>query len=197
MNTFTSRLVPAAALATVVLALALGGCTATSPMQSLKGAASKSDSPAAEHLASYRSPRCVTSQLRGTLVDNGGAAAGSIYEAIQLNNVGTSACTLQGWPGVSFVRDDTGAQIGAAAAQDRSTLHATVTIGAGKSAIAPLRIADALNYPTKSCKPTSTDEFRVYPPGERAALLVHTAPFGACASSKEITLTVSAVRPVK
>jgi hypothetical protein len=195
MTTFTSRFAPAAAIATAVLALALGGCTATSVAHSSKSEASASTSTGTQ-LTSYRSPRCVTSQLQGKLVDGQGAA-GSVYANLRLTNIGKSACTLQGWPGVSFVRHDTGAQIGAAAAEDRSSLHATVTIRPGKSALAPLRIADALNYPTKSCKPTTTDEFRVYPPGERAALVVETSSFGACASTKEITLTISAVRPAK
>jgi hypothetical protein len=196
MNTFTRRLAPAAAIATAVLALALGGCTATSASHPSKAETSASTTVGAQ-LAGYRSPRCTTAQLHGALIDDGGAAAGSIYEAVRFTNIGKSACTLQGWPGVSFVRHDTGAQIGAAAAQDRSTLHATVTIDPGKTAIAPLRIADALNYPTKSCKPTSTDRFRVYPPGERAALFIDTTPFEACTSTKEITLTISAVRPTK
>jgi hypothetical protein len=211
MNTFTRRLVPAAALASVVLVLALTGCSTGSPSTVSSGSTTNTSStasltPSAEpvtptqsspEVASYRSPRCLTSQLRGKLIDDGGGAAGSFEEAIRFTNVGKTACTLQGWPGVSFVGHGNGTQIGTPAQQNRASLHATVTIGAGKTAIAPLRITDALNFPASTCKPTPTDGFRVYPPGERYSLFVKQAGFTGCADKKDIVLTISAVRPSK
>lgn len=186
MNTHIRRPGPAAALASLAFVLALTGCTAQSVGHS-----------ASPKLASFRSAACTPGQLTAKLVDNGGAASGSIYEAIEFTNVGTTACTLQGWPKVMFVRHDTGGQIGAPAIQDHSGLTAAVTLGAGKKSIAPLRIADALNFPTKSCKPTATDAMRVYAPGQHAAFFIETPVFQACKSVKEVTLTVSAVRPAK
>jgi hypothetical protein len=117
--------------------------------------------------------------------------------AIKFTNHGRASCTLQGWPGVSFVGDGNGTQLGAAAQQDRASLHATVTIGAGKTAIAPLRVTDALNFPTNTCQPATADGFRVYPPGEKYSLFIKDADFTACTDKTDIILTISAIRPTR
>ena len=146
--------------------------------------------------ASYRSPTCLTSQLGGALVSDGGGTAGAEQDAIQLTNTGKHACTLQGWPGVSLVGHHNGTQIGAAADQNRHTIHPAVTIAAHGSALAPLLIAQALNFPTPTCKPVPTDGFRVYPPGERYSLFVKASGITGCASTKAHLLTISAIRPL-
>jgi hypothetical protein len=38
----------------------------------------------------------------------GGAAAGSVYIPIDFTNTSGSACTMEGYPGVSFVRGPSG-----------------------------------------------------------------------------------------
>ncbi|MGT2427445.1 DUF4232 domain-containing protein [Amnibacterium kyonggiense] len=144
----------------------------------------------------HRVQPCFTSQLKGVLVSDGGGAAGHVQDAVELTNTGTRSCTLQGWPGVSFVGHHDGTRIGAAADQNRRTSHPTVTIAARRSLIAPLLIAQALDYPTSVCKPVAADGFRVYPPGERYSLFVEAHGMTGCASSKAHLLTVSAVRPL-
>lgn len=141
---------------------------------------------------------CTSANLTASIsTDAGGGAAGSTYVSLVLTNKGTVACTLQGWPGVSFVGDGNGTQLGAAAQQDRASLHATVTINAGKTAIAPLRVTDALNFPVSTCKPTTADGFRVYPPGEKYSMFIKDADFTACSDKKDVVLTISAIRPTK
>lgn len=146
--------------------------------------------------ASYRSLSCLTSQLKGALVSDGGGAAGHEEDDIRLTNIGKHSCTLQGWPGVSLVGHHNGTQIGAAADHNRRTIHPTVTIAPKKSLIAPLLIAQAANYPTSHCKPVATDGFRVYPPGERYSLFVKATGITGCANTKAHLFTVSAVRPL-
>ncbi|ARC55558.1 hypothetical protein AS850_00515 [Frondihabitans sp. 762G35] len=136
---------------------------------------------------------CTTTNLRATAGPNDGAA-GSVYVKIVLTNAGSASCTLQGWPGVSFVGNGNGSQIGKAAAFDRTSAHPTVTLAPGKTASAQLRIVQAGVYDATECKPTTADGFRVYPPGQTASLFVKDAGVAACASSSVSLLTVGALQ---
>ncbi|WP_367183063.1 DUF4232 domain-containing protein [uncultured Cellulomonas sp.] len=60
-------------------------------------------------------------------------------------------CTLQGWPGVSFVAEGDGTQLGAGTADpDRAGERPTITPDPGASARAPLSIARAASLPGTS-----------------------------------------------
>ncbi|AMM19547.1 hypothetical protein AX769_04570 [Frondihabitans sp. PAMC 28766] len=135
---------------------------------------------------------CTTANLRGSLDNANGGAAGSTYASVVLTNVGTASCTLQGWPGVSLVGDSNGTQIGAAAVFDRTSPHGTVTLAPKAAAKAPLRIVQALNYDNATCSPTTADGFRVYPPGQKASLFVQDSGVHACKAPGVKLLTVSA-----
>src|SRR6187402_1498905 len=107
---------------------------------------------AATSAPTFRAGVCSTAHLKGSIAeDNGGGAAGSVYEKIVLKNTGKHSCTLQGWAGVSLVGHGNGTQLGAAAKKDRSGLHATITIHPGKTAKIPLRVVQAANYPESTC----------------------------------------------
>jgi hypothetical protein len=100
----------------------------------------------------------------------GGGAAGSNYYAIQLTNVSSAACTLNGYPGVSFVTAPGGSQIGAAATQNPARPRQLVTLAPGATASALLQVVNALNYPASTCKPVTAHWLQVYPPGQYYAL---------------------------
>lgn len=117
---------------------------------------------------------CTTANLTGSFSNDGGGAAGSVYMGLVLTNKG-AACTIQGWPGVSFVGKGNGTQIGAAASFDRSTSHATVTLATGQSATATLRVVQAGNVPSEDCGLVPAQGFRVYPPGQKASLYIAQA----------------------
>ena len=142
------------------------------------------------------SDRCSTSHLVGTVKAASGGAAGSTAVVITLKNTGTTTCSLQGWAGVSFVGDGNGTQLGAAAAQDRSSSysHDTVRLAPGARAYAPLKISDAKNFPSKECGVKAADGFRVYPPGSKTALFVKSSGLQACTSSRPSLLTVAALQ---
>ena len=78
---------------------------------------------------------------------------------LQLRNIGPSACTLYGYPGISWVAGADGHQVGAAAV--RHTL-----------ASAPLDFVAAAAIPRSQCKPVPVRGLRVYPPGGKAALFL-------------------------
>lgn len=114
---------------------------------------------------------------------------------LALRNTGSTTCTLQGWPGVSFVGGGNGTQIGAAATQEKSSPHPTVTLAAGQTAVAPLKIVQAGNYSKADCSPKTPDGFRVYPPGSKQSLFVKDTDYQACASADASLLSVQALVP--
>lgn len=134
--------------------------------------------------------RCAAGSLRVGEEAGSGGAAGSTYTHLTLENTGSATCTLQGWPGVSFVGNGTGKQIGAAATQDRSSAHPTVTLAPGQVAVAPLKVTNAQDYPAAKCDPVTPDGLRVYPPGSKQSLYLKTEGYTACAASDVDVLEV-------
>jgi Protein of unknown function (DUF4232) len=112
---------------------------------------------------------CKTSALQVNL-GQGNGAAGSNIVPIQFNNQSSSACTMFGFPGVSFVTGTGGSQIGASAAEDNSTPRSSVTLAPGAEAHALLRVVDAQNFPAARCKLVTAHWLKVYPPGQTAPL---------------------------
>lgn len=141
--------------------------------------------------------RCLTPNLTGRLEPvEGGGSAGHYALAIVLTNQADAPCVLQGWPGVSFVGDGDGSQIGAAATLDRTSPHGTVTLEPGSAAQAVVQVANADNYGTE-CGQTQADGFRVYPPGEKRSLFVQgdQITLTACSDADQELLDVQAFRP--
>ncbi len=145
--------------------------------------------------SSLRVARCTADHLTGTLTEGEGGGAGSTFPFLVLENTGSAPCQLQGWPGVSFVGGSDGTQLGAAATFDRSSPHATVTLLPNGHAHAPLRIGQAANYPTSTCKPRKADGLRVYVPGETHAIFVKASGLTACTSTKVQLLQTQAIQP--
>ncbi|NRD25097.1 DUF4232 domain-containing protein [Frigoribacterium sp. VKM Ac-2836] len=141
------------------------------------------------------SSRCTVGELTAGIADGGGGAAGSYGVAIVLTNSGQRSCTLQGWPGVSFVGDGNGTQIGASAVLDRSTAHETHTLAPGGEVQTIVRITQTGNYDADECRPQATDGFRIYPPGSLESIFVPAsgASYEACANAQVQQLTVGAL----
>jgi hypothetical protein len=137
-------------------------------------------------------PACATSALAVRL-GPGNGAAGSIYYPIEFTNASSVACTVYGYPGVSFVTAS-GAQAGAAAAEDATYPRALVTLAPGTTARAELRVTNAANYPASACQPVTVHRLRVYPPGETRPVYL-TLKATACASTSVQILSVQTVRP--
>lgn len=160
-----------------------GGTTPSTPAASTP-AASGTGSPSAG---------CTSARLSASLVP-GGAAAGSTMPVLVLTNTGSDTCTLQGWPGVSFVGGGNGTQLGAAADRDDTGSHAVVSLAPGTAAHVPMRIANAQNYDATACDPAPADGLRVYPPGQKDALFVAASGLTACRSDVQHLLSVQAVQ---
>lgn len=217
-NRRAAALTSAIGLATIV---ALSGCSAGATVRAVPDAtaaatvtptteASSASSPAPAHgepagagpatsggTAAAADGECDPADLSGSLIVRaGGGSAGHEEYDIVLRNIGSSPCTLQGWPGVSFVGKGNGTQLGAPATFDRSSAHGTVTIASGGVAHASVMVADASAF--GDCHVVTADGFRVYPPGSKASLFVAdgTLNLSACTnlSTAQLQLQVQAMQ---
>jgi hypothetical protein len=136
---------------------------------------------------------CTVAQLKGGVAAGSGGAAGSTYIHLTFTNTSAKSCRLQGWPGVSFVGDGNGTQIGAAATFDRTAPHPTLTLAPHAVAVAPLKITRATNYDNATCSPLAADGFRVYPPGSKASLYIKAPGYTACKATSVDLLNVQAL----
>jgi hypothetical protein len=194
-----------------ILALGLTGCssaadgptpsTATTSAttsvtaQASPGPTGTAPAPAGTPSAPSGPTRCTADQLDATVTDGDGGAAGSVLPYLVLTNTSSVSCTLQGWPGVSFVGNGDGTQIGAAGDMDTSSPHDTVLLAPGGSAHSPLRISNALNYSAADCDPLPADGLRVFPPGETESLFAPTTDLTACQDSSVHLITVRGLVP--
>jgi hypothetical protein len=187
-TTATTRPTPAATTAATA-----GSAAAPAPSRGSGTAAAPA--PAGTTSGGTASTRCATSQLTGSVADGGGSSAGATRVAIILRNTGARSCTLQGWPGVSFVGGGNGTQIGNAATLDRSTPHQTLALRPSGEVQAVVTVKDAGDWDSATCHPRVTDGFRVIPPGSRQSLFVPAtgALFESCAAPAVHQLSTSAL----
>jgi hypothetical protein len=139
---------------------------------------------------------CRADSLRVTVDPRqAGGTAGSAYYPLDFTDISRSACTMYGYPGISFVTSHgvRARQIGAAAGRNPAFGKVTVRLAAGGVAHAWLQVAEAGNYPPSVCRPVRAHWLRVFAPGQTvASFLNYTAD--ACASAKVPLLTVMPVR---
>lgn len=140
---------------------------------------------------------CATTNLTVSL-GAGQGAAGSTYYPLHFVNKSSSACTMTGYPGVSFVAPGNGHQVGAAAT--RSTDAApTVTLAPGGEGTATVQIASYQDFGPAACGATAVSGLRIYPPANTAAAYV-PLPGSQQACAKNTSPTGSSqliIRPVK
>lgn len=109
----------------------------------------------------------------------GDAAAGTTYRQLRFTNSGGRTCTIQGFPGVSYVTGDDGHQVGPAAYRV-GTKGPAITLRPGQMAYAPLGFVQVRNYDPAVCEPTAVRGLRVYPPHEYDSMYL-PAPGTGCA----------------
>lgn len=142
--------------------------------------------------AATTASRCTVRQLSLRL-GTAGHAAGSTYRPIVFTNTGTTACTLRGYPGVSYVAPRTAAQVGAAAFRDSAVPVQTVMLSPGGHAAALVQFVNYLNYPASTCVAKPVSGLRVYPPGSTSAAYIAFAHVTRACSTHVRQLSVRAV----
>jgi hypothetical protein len=187
-----------AATTCIAVAGLLAGCGSSGPSArptvTVTVTAPASSPPASSSSAppSSGAPACATSVLKGSL-GSGGAAAGTTFYSIEFTNTSGSACTLYGYPGVSFVTTS-GSQVGTPATENPVYPRQLVTLAAGATAHADLGVGTAQNYPSATCSPVAVSTLKVYPPGQTSALVVPITAT-ACANTSVQLLSVQTVQP--
>lgn len=141
---------------------------------------------------------CTTSHLAASTGGGSGGGMSQNRTGLQLKNTGSSACTLTGYPGVSWVGAG-GKQVGAGAARISTQPEKTVTLAPGALASAPLDIVDAsVISPKTDCDPVPVRGLRIYPPGEKAALFLPMSSndgYGECSkTTKQPTLVIGVMQ---
>lgn len=168
-------------------AAASSGTTTTATAAPSGGTGGTGGTPAPPATGSTSSPPaagpagCATSGLAVKL-GPGNGAAGSTYFPIQFTNTSGAACSLFGYPGVSFVTGTNGSQIGLAARRDSTQPAQNIVLAPKAAAHATLRIVDALNFTVASCHLTTAHALKIFPPGQTAALFISFTS-KTCASS--------------
>ena len=196
------------AIPLLAAAVLTAGCAASSASSTVSPAASASASAAprdasAPAAGSGSASPCLSANLQASLGGGAGAGMSQDHTGLQLRNTGSSACTLYGYPGVSWVAGADGHQVGAAAVREPDASgggQQAVTLAPGALASAPLDIVDAAAIPQAQCKPVPVRGLRIYPPGQRAALFISLPSagdeYGECSLvTKEPTLIVGYVQP--
>ena len=113
---------------------------------------------------------CTSGQLSATVGSGQGAAGTEIYQLV-FTNAGATSCTLQGYPGVSFVGAN-GVQLGSPASRGGSTTPPLTSLEPRQSVYATFTYPNSGNICGNAGTPTAG--LRVYPPNQTAALF---APF--------------------
>jgi len=161
--------------------------TSTSPSPT---ATSQSPTPSPTATTTAAITTCAVGDLKVTLGAASGAA-GSSVRPIVFTNTGSGACELHGFPGVSFVGDGNGTQLGAAADEDQSVSITSHTLQPGDAVQAQLKIEQAQNF--AGCSPKTADGLRIYPPHSYDAVFVKASGLTAC-TNKDVHLLM--VQPV-
>ncbi len=129
----------------------------------------------------------------GLTLGGGDAAAGTVYRELRFTNKGSRTCTIQGFPGVSYVAGEDGHQVGPAAYRDGKK-GAAIKLTPGKTVIAPVGMVQVGNYDASACKPTSVRGLRVYPPHEYDSMFVAAPGTGCAGKPPGNQLTVQTIR---
>jgi hypothetical protein len=129
---------------------------------------------------------CQAAQLSGSLGQPSGTA-GAVYYQLILRNVGSVPCSMEGYPGVSFVAGPDDSQVGASAQRLPGSV-ALILVSPGGEAQSRLEVSVASNFGS-GCELTSADGLRVYPPNQTASLIVAHRD-QACANKADVTLHV-------
>lgn len=112
----------------------------------------------------------------------GDSGAGSTYRPLLITNASGKPCTIQGFPGVSYVAGADGHQVGKDAFREGTKGNA-VKLNPGQTAAADIQFVNVRNFDPGTCEPTPVKGLRIYMPQETASNFVPSDGTG-CASTK-------------
>lgn len=146
---------------------------------------------APQPVVSSNPSNCKSSELKLSFGHDSDHAMQKTYTSLQFTNVGGRTCTLQGFPGVSYVTGDNGQQVGLPANRG-GALGPAVTLRPGGTTNAGLVMVNPDPFPAEQCKQVDVRGLRVYPPNETAALFLPSTG-ASCSGNVGPLLTVNSV----
>jgi hypothetical protein len=138
------------------------------------------------------STECKVADLKLSL-GGGDAAAGTAYRSVVFTNKGARTCTIQGFPGVSYVAGDDGHQVGPAAYRTGKK-GPVITLKPGGTAFADVGFVQVRNFDASVCKPTAVRGLRIYPPHEYNSMFLPAPGTGCAGTPPGNQLTVATVK---
>jgi hypothetical protein len=134
---------------------------------------------------------CASDQLE-VARGNPDAAAGQLYVPLTFTNVSKAACTLSGYPGVSYVAEN-GVQSGNAA-ERTGEAASTVLLKPGVTAVAKMHDSNGVGgYDPNACMLSPAQGLRIYPPNLKAAVFLPWK-VSHCAGASIHALTIGPVQ---
>jgi hypothetical protein len=128
-----------------------------------QAAAAKPQAPAGNGL-------CKAGDVKLSL-GNGDTGAGTTERPLIITNASGHDCTIQGFPGISYVGGADGHQIGKDAFR-AGTKGNAVKLASGQAASAAIGFVQVANFDPGTCKPEDVKGLRVYLPQETASLFL-------------------------
>ncbi|MEV4051336.1 DUF4232 domain-containing protein [Amycolatopsis sp. NPDC049688] len=198
VRTKLTRLLPVVAASAGVLALSACGSGGTTPAASSSTPSSTSPAATTTVTTATSSPAssapaappvaqpaddglCKAGDVKLSL-GQGDAGAGSVYRPLLITNSSSKPCTIQGFPGVSYVAGSDGHQVGKDAFREGTKGNA-VKLNPGQTAAADIQFVNVGNFDPGTCQPTPVKGLRIYLPQETASNFVPDEGTG-CASTK-------------
>jgi Protein of unknown function (DUF4232) len=121
-------------------------------------------------VTSSKTPECKPGNLRLSFGD-GDAGMSQQHRALRFTNVSSTSCVVVGFPGVSYVAGDKGAQVGAPAVRS-GKIGAQTTLKPGQVASTVISSVDVEVFDASVCKPTAVRGYRIYPPDSTASMFI-------------------------
>ncbi len=151
-----------------------------------------SSTPTPSSTAPATTAGCMSSDLQAKLGQSQGAA-GTFYQVVVFTNTSSAACTLYGYPGVSFVTGMGGHVIGAPARRNTALGDELVTLQPGAQASSLVGVEDVGALPPTKCDVGKADWLQIYAPGDTGALYVQYSA-QVCTNASQVFMTDGAVR---
>ncbi|GAB2531150.1 hypothetical protein GCM10027167_39790 [Nocardia heshunensis] len=109
----------------------------------------------------------------------GDGAAGSTYVPIVFTNNGARACSLTGYPGVSYTQGAEGEPVGPPASREafggNDGTEVVVLAPGGRGAATLRTVNDVGVYPADKCDPVAVAGLRIYPPDNTESVFIAMA----------------------
>jgi hypothetical protein len=161
--------------------------SSVAPTAASQNAGAAIPTPQSSHPTNTHPEKCKAAHLSASLGDKQGYddSTGTFTRLLILTNTSGRVCTIESYPGVSYVSgpNSSGSQIGASAFCPGGT-RKQYTVHKGQEVSATVGFADVSRLEPATCQPTPVWGLRVIPPDDTESLYLPFTEFKGCANDK-------------